>query len=166
MEPEPLDTVTTSEAARLLSISERTLRRRLARARLKPIITGRAPAEENRYDRAAILELAPSGELQLQQASPADLAALIRPVGEQTMEIATLQSAIMSVMADLSGRSAEMAGLVRQMADNQMNTAASLSDIALRLARIEQRLDELTAPPPDEAVAAEIAPPPRRQRQF
>jgi hypothetical protein len=149
MEPELLDTVTTSEAARLLSVSERTLRRRLARAQLKPALAGRAPGEENRYDRTAILELAQPGELQLQQPAPANLAAI--------------QSAIMSVMADLSGPSTEIAGLVRQMADNQMNTAASLSDIALRLARIEQRLDELTAPSPDEEVAAESAPPPRRQ---
>jgi hypothetical protein len=145
MEPELLDTVTTSEAARLLSIADRTLRRRLARAQLKPAITGRTPGEENRHDRAAILALAPYGEPQLQQPPPADLAAI--------------QSALMSVMADLSGRSTEMAGLVRQMADNQMATPASLSDIVDCLTRIE----ELTAPPakPEETLGEAIAPAPR-----
>lgn len=52
-----IETITTSEATRLLGCSERTLRRRLRKAGIEPIVAGQGPSEQNRYDRAAILTL-------------------------------------------------------------------------------------------------------------
>jgi hypothetical protein len=139
MEPEYLDTVTTSEAARILSISDRTLRRRLAAAQIKPAIPARAPGEENRYDRAAILALAyrPAGELQLQQPAP---------------PVAAIRAALAEALAPLSAQAAA--------------SQATMADIAARLERIEARLDQLPPPPSEQEIAAEIASPRRSWWQF